>query len=282
MGKRIVYIASTLAASVLFSGCHPASSDTLYRQAQAAYGKCSIVSKSETDSSVVVVLHDELQDFDYKIVSSMSDITIDGSYFGSVPSTSDTFKTELKLKVISDSMSELNDIFSADDMSYTAVYDGNDDRIITVRVSDEDVGISKVLDCADILQTSNKNNRLDGYLINVEDNNSEHLGSVRLPDVKWRTIEEENADYFTEMAHMQTDPKARYLRCGSGKFSDTGADLKRVVSILGTEYPTELDSPVMFYYFESSDGSEYFLCDFNYYKEDSYTEFGWYTNYALK
>lgn len=281
MGKRIAYITSVLTASVLLSGCHPASSDSLYRQAQAAYGKCSIVLKSETDSSVVVVLHDELQDFDYKIVSSMSDITIDGSYFGSVPSTSDTFKTELKSKVISDSMSELNEIFNDDDVSYSVVYDGNNDRIITVRTSDEGVGIDKALDCADILQKSNKNNRLDGYLIDVEDRNSEHLGSVRLPDVKWRTIEEENADYFTEMAHMQTDPKARYLRCESGKFSDTGADLKRVVSVLGMDYPTEPDSPVMFYYFESSDGSEYYLCDFNYYKEDSHTEFGWYTSYTF-
>lgn len=35
----------------------------------------------------------------------------------------------------------------------------------------------------------------------------------------------------------------------------------------------------MFYYFQSSKGKEYYLCDFNYYEKDS-SRYAWYTNYT--
>ena len=69
------------------------------------------------------------------------------------------------------------------------------------------------------------------------------------------------------------------VRSRVGTFRDTGADLDRVVHVLGSSYPEKPSDPVMFYYFQSSKGKEYYLCDFNYYEKDS-SRYAWYTNYT--
>lgn len=102
MSKRTNYIINKkwlvkillLFIIVLFtSGCGEVKSKkSLYKWAKNEYGDCTIVSMTETDDKTVVVLHDTLQDFDYEVVSSMSKIVIDGSNFGSLPNTSDTFE----------------------------------------------------------------------------------------------------------------------------------------------------------------------------------------------
>lgn len=107
---------------------------------------------------------------------------------------------------------------------------------------------------------------------------NESFGSVKLSDLSWRTPEDEQIEYYTEMARMQTDQKAVFLRSELKTFADTGADLDNVVKTLGSEYPTESASSVWFYYFKASDGREYYLCDFNYYNVEDGT-FGWYTDY---
>ena len=48
-----------LAAAAMLTACSPASCDTLYRKASHMHGKCTIVSKSESDSANTVIVHDE-------------------------------------------------------------------------------------------------------------------------------------------------------------------------------------------------------------------------------
>ena len=86
-------------------------------------------------------------------------------------------------------------------------------------------------------------------------------------------------DYYTEMAHTQTDANAVFLRTEKGIFKDTGADLDRVVHVLGSDIPESPEDEVTFFYFRSSSNEEYYLCDFNYYNED-YSKMAWYTNYG--
>lgn len=229
----------------------------------------------------IVVLHDTLQDFDYEVVSSMSEIVIDGSDFGSLPDTGDTFEKNLKEKVIANVKDELDAACNKEGMRYEYA-DG--ESIISIFAGSEQEGREVGLKCARILQGQNRNNRLDDLYINVLGNryeksyDNERFGSVKLPNISWRTPEDESVEYYTEMARMQTDKNAVFLHSELKSFADTGADLQRVVKVLGTDYPTERTSPVHFYYFRSGDGREYYLCDFNYYDEE-YGTFAWYTNY---
>ena len=115
---------------------------------------------------------------------------------------------------------------------------------------------------------------------NLEKNyyDTERYGSVVLPDIEWVDREQEVINYYTEMARIETDVNAQFIGKEEGTFADTGAELRRVESILGTDYPDEMSDPVTFYYFRASDGSEYFLCDFHYYDEE-FRQANWYTNY---
>ena len=295
MSKRTNYIINKkwlvkillLFIIVLFtSGCGEVKSKkSLYKWAKNEYGDCTIVSMTETDDKTVVVLHDTLQDFDYEVISSMSKIVIDGSNFGSLPNTSDTFEKNLKEKVIFNAKDELDAICNKEGMRYE--YADGGESIINIFAITEKDGREAGLKCAEILQKQNINNRLDNLCINVAENqydkyyDNEHFGSVKLPNILWRTSEDESIEYYTEMAQIQTDKNAVFLRFELKTFADTNADLQRVVKVLGTDYPTEITSPVKFYYFKSSDGEEYYLCDFNYYNED-YSKHAWYTNYYEK
>ena len=155
-----------------------------------------------------------------------------------------------------------------------------------IRAENADDARTAALACAEMVQAYNLQGRLDGRAIvcyEAADDGNEYyhhdrFGSVVLPDIEWISTEQETINYYTEMAQMQTDKNAQYIRQRAGTFADTGADLDRVVYVLGTDYPTEDTSPVMFYYFRASDGTEYYLCDFNYYEEDYY-KYAWYTNY---
>ena len=282
----ISFFSAAVLASLLFTSCKPADARTLYSRAKRDYGSCTVVSKTVDGDNTTLVLHDDLQGFDYTVSSSMEGIYIDGSNFGSVPSSNDTFKVDLKKHVLSVTAPALDAACSADNVRYEPVkYMGDDEEMLVIRTENAEAGSKAALECAAAIQEHNLNNRLDGVCIRVYADNEEdywadeNYGSVKLPDIVFRTPEDERVDYYTEMAHMQTDPKAKYLRKEKGRFSDTGAELRRVVDVMGSDIPTSQDSPVTFYYFESSDGTEYYLCDFNYYDED-HSGFAWYTNYS--
>ena len=283
---RILFSAAVLAA-LLFTSCKPADAKTLYSRAKKEYGSCSIVTKTTDGDNTVLVLHDDLQGFDYKVSSYMNDIDIDGSYFGSVPSSGDTFRTELKKHVLSVTAPALDEACFGDDVRYQQpAFMSDSDDILIIRAGNADAGSKAALVCAAAIQEQNLNNRLDGMYIRVYGDTKEDYwhdegyGSIKLPDIAFRDPEDELADYYTEMARSQTDKDAKYLRTEHGKFSDTGAELGKVVNVLGSDYPTSAGSPVTFYWFEASDGTEYYLCDFNYYGEDH--NYAWYTNYRTK
>ncbi len=281
--KKIIIL--VLVGAMFLVGCGSVrSAKSLYRMAKSTHGACTIVSENETDKKTEVVLHDKLQDFDYTVTSSINEISIDGSSFGSVPGTTDGFMVGLKQKVVSNVEVELNAACSMSGMHYEVDSDSSSENLLIIYAGNAGDGERAAVKCAGFLQEQNKDNRLDGLMIVAGSNETdkyyknEHFGSIKLPDITWRTPEDEDIDYYTEMAHQQTDKNAKFLRVEKGIFADTEADLDRVVRVLGTGYPKELNSPVTFYYFESSEGREYYLCNFNYYKDDEY-HYEFYTNY---
>ena len=72
------------------SSCAPKNANQLISQARREHGSCTVVSKTTADGETTVVLHDELQDFDYTVRSFRSKINIDGANAGSYPDSRDS------------------------------------------------------------------------------------------------------------------------------------------------------------------------------------------------
>ena len=64
--KRIIIPVLACFLLMLISGCSPKNAKSLVKMAKRQHGDCTVVSKTETDDGAKVVLHDKLQDFDYK------------------------------------------------------------------------------------------------------------------------------------------------------------------------------------------------------------------------
>lgn len=293
-----------LAMSLLLTGCgHVQSAKSLIKQARRDHGKCEVVSKTETDEKTVVRLRDELQGFEYEVVSSMNDINIDGSSFGSLPGTYDYFDTYLISYVTSQVKLDLDALCD----KYNATYEnGYDKEIIefTLNSPNKNENAAKIVEeAAKLYQEYNLENRLDNCTISVEHDDkwfnekypyptdpeilyseagylyssagssiAKHIGSAKLPECTFRDKDAEKIDYYLEMAQMKNE-KATFVRKEKKTFADTGASLDQVEHEYGKESPEKMSDPVTFYYF-TADEKEFYLCDF------VDCEIGtWYTNY---
>ena len=256
------------------------SAKELHKYAKKTYGECTVVSSTEDTKSTVLTVHDKLQDFDYNVSSSMQGIYIDGSSFGSVPQTSSDFDRKLDGKVISVAKDELDAVCS----KYKVRMETDSFSLLVIRSNDENAAKTAASECAAILQKQNLNNRLDQRQIEAYADNEETCYHdekyciIILPDIKLLDKDDELILEYTQRARSQTDSEAEFIRKEEKKFSGTGADLNRVVSTLGQDYPTEQDSPVTYYYFKSSKGEEFYLCNFLYRDENS-AAYYYFTNY---
>jgi len=148
----------------------------------------------------------------------------------------------------------------------------------------EATGGAAACECAEVIQSENLKNRMDGVTIWVSTDtypdyiDNEHLGSVVLPDISFRNEDAEKIAYFTDMAKLQYDATAVYLRTEQGTFGQTGADYNRIANCDGDLVITGADSPVTFYYFKNWIGKEFYLCNFTYYDEE-YVHYHWYSDY---
>lgn len=302
---------SVISTAILVTGCSPKGANSLIRQARRDHGPCEVVSKTTDDEGSVVVLRDELQGFEYRVSSSMTDINIDGASFGSLPSSADTFNWALHFYVLEDAADELDDIceeygLSEEESNLEDCFWYSADPDIPDQQAQE--GIEMI---AGVFQRYNLESRMDGWTIYLEHGDgyltayydqliSEYegediysdpeysyilssaggselrrIGSVRLPDTSFRDPAKEAEDYYLEMAQMK-DPDAVFVRSEEVPFSETGADLYYVVESYDQPYPRTADDMVMVYYFEA-DGQEFFICNFLVNDRVEYGE--WYSNY---
>ncbi|MCR5120214.1 MAG: hypothetical protein K6B44_11435 [Lachnospiraceae bacterium] len=266
---------------VLLTACgSPKSANSLISAAKHKHGKCTVVSKTKgNDGGWTVVLKDDLQGFEYTVSSYMEDMSIDGSSFGTYPYDSDTFDMDLFAYVISLHSNELATICS----NHNVRYDASMGELVIMAPS-EATGGAAACECAEVIQSENLKNRMDGVTIWVSTDtypdyiDNEHLGSVVLPDISFRNEDAEKIAYYTDMAKMQYDATAVYLRTEQGTFGQTGADYNRIANCDDGLVITGADSPVTFYYFKNWTGKEFYLCNFTYYDEE-YVHFHWYSDY---
>ena len=259
--KKFVSVLLICALMLCTCGCKPKSSRTLIREARNNHGDCEVVSVTEEDDSVEVVLHDELQDFDYVVRSYMVDVNLDGSSFGQAESSSDTFSEELANMVFENIEDELEVICEEMGTSYLA----QDETIYLLPVivaEDEESGIEAGIRVAELVQEYNLDGRMDGWQIVVQDTHRDRFGHVALPDISFVNNVQETINGYLDTARTYDDG-AVYLRTEEVPFNETGCDYSLVVSSFEDEYPRSEDELVTLYFFEDSNGEEFWIASFS-------------------
>ena len=267
MRRGILGAAAAVLCAALLASCSPQSADSLIKGARREHGECTVISKTDSEEGARVVLHDTLQDFDYTVSSRMSELSVDGASFGSFPDTSDSFEKSLGEKVFSEVKGEIDDACAKTGSRYEKV----DYHRLPVFYSPSEEAARTLGDTAgSLFQSQNLKGRMDGWMLVffIEDGKDQKYGgSVTLPDTAFKNTIQEKVDYFTDLA-VKMDENARYLRKESVTLGELGYEPDDVVNILGTDYPTERSSDVTLYFFEGSDGQEFYIADFLVYDKD--------------
>ena len=308
---NILLAAVILTSSFGLTGCKPKGANSLIRQARREHGPCEVVSRTTDDEGTAVVLRDELQGFEYRVSSYMSELNLDGSSFGSLPGTTDTFDWSLRFFVLDEAEDELDEVCAEYGLSL------RDDSYIVDCIwyqvdssVSEDQAIEGIEKVAEIFQEYNLESRMDGWTIYLQHDDAwlsayyeelmserghdyysdpeyafilssaggsqlRHIGSVRLPDTSFRDEAKEAEDYYLEMAQMKNED-AVFVRSEQRPFSETGVNPMYVVESYDQFYPKTGDDLVTYYYFEAG-GQEFFICNFLVNDRIDYGE--WYSNY---
>ena len=301
--KKIIYALVIFAMALIMTGCgHVKSTKQLVKMAKRAHGACEVVSKEESEECTSVRLRDKLQGFEYTISSSMQDIVIDGSSFGALPQTYDSFELSLQQFVKERTAPKLDEICK----KYGATYDNMFvDEVILCFTLDHDMPDSNAIhiveEAAQAFQEYNAKHRMDGMEVYVEHDEewlkkqlethdeinglkhdymysgagsavARHMGSAVLPDCVFRDLEAEHDAYFLKMALM-TDRRSKFLRKEKKTLDEMGLIPEDVNAEYGKEDPQDGSYVVTVYYFTTTQQEYYILDVLN---ADSS---GWYTNY---
>lgn len=257
----------------------PDNSNKLAHNAKQEHGSAKVVSKSKTSDGYTVTLHDDLQDFDYTVTSYMHYTYFDGVKIGTgSPVVVDEFQACLVEKILADEQTEIDNI----KQKYGAKVSANRDPIIFVNAPDPDSAKQAAQEIAELFQQNNLNNRLLGLEIEVEsldsyyhdrtgytDQPEKTLGYYTLPAIDWYGEDQELIDMYTILA-QEMDPGAYYLRSEIWRLCDTGYDMDMIA--MTNAYPRFPNAPVTLYFFESSDGKEFYIADFYLYYENDRTQ----------
>ena len=262
-----------------------AGANALISEAQIKHGSATVVSKTKTADGYEIVLHDNLQNFDYIVCSYMDSAIIDGSEFWKQPGRSDNFEYALIDKIITDEQTAINNIETKYTVKLTVEY------WPTVYANDRDSAKQAACEIADIFQNNNLNNRLDGLMImaiapdsyyfdrtGYYDKPDVTVGNITLPSLAWTGQDQQLIEQYTYIA-QELDSGATYLRSEEMTFEDTGYNLDQVT--LTGDAPHFEDSPVTYYFFEASDGGEFYVADFcinNKYRPSEFFEANNYAN----
>ena len=243
-----------------------AGANALISEAKIKHGSANVVSKTKTVDGYEIVLHDNLQNFDYTVWSYMDSVNIDGTEFWKQPGSSDNFEYALIDKIITDEQTAINNIETKYTVKLSMEY------WPTVYANDRDTAKQAVCEIADIFQNNNLNNRLDDLMIRAIVPDSYYFdrtgyydkpdvtaGYITLPSLAWTSQDQQLIEQYTYIA-QELDPGSIYLRSEKMTFAHTGYNLDQVT--LTGDAPHFKESPVTYYYFEASDGGEFYVADF--------------------
>lgn len=262
---RAISVLCIMLAALTACG-HTKGANKLIWEAKLAHGSATVVSKVENSDGATVTLHDKLQDFDYRVMSYMETMCIDGSEFGSTPAVSDDFQYALVDKIKADEQTEISNI----EQKYGATF--TTDLGPTVYADDQPSAKQAAIEIADLYQKNNLKHRLDDLTVMAYARSSyyhertgyygrdeELAGHITLPKMEWSGTDQALIEEYTYRA-KEIDADAEYLRSEVVTFAETGYDLEQVTAT--GDCPRSEDAPVTLYYFKASDGGEFYIADF--------------------
>ena len=283
-GIALILISGLVAGMITLTSCgKPKGVKELLANAEKLHGACKLVSQVVTDDNVSIVVHDELQDFDYECESYMEPLFDNKKTDDKIPVTKDNFNTRLREKVMKDNQKELDSI----EEKYETRFQLFEEKLY-VYCDNLKFAEKAAVKTAELFQVGNLKHRLDGMEIcaqSVEKDKSptddregkdEQFGYVILPSTSW--VDDPSGEY-TRLAQKLISSKVRFVRRETRTFEETGMKLDRVYQDPEKPYPTSENSEVVFYFFAFPNGLEYYICNFDHYTDAAQTVHERYTNY---
>lgn len=277
MKKTLPLILALLLTLLCFTSCgHVSSLRTLKFKARSN-GKCKYIRCEEGEGFRTAYFEDELG-FEYYIKSYMSEINIDGSSFGSVPSTTSDFE-EKYFRYLCDTVNAKY----TDSSVYLTLNSFSEIKMITQGelVTDDVVTMGR-----EFTKLEDRGRFIDSIIpvYTDPDDYDTNVGSYGVDQDRYLDINETAASYYmdriTEYARMtgaKKKVKPEYARYEHMRYDSVpGLSQKDLVSTLGEPDPQVAGVDV--YYF-TVDGTEYFITNVLVYDESSYSEYYFYNSY---
>ena len=186
--RKIVSVVLIFVFLIGVTSCSvPKSKNAILRDARKRHGDCSIVSVSKTSGSTTVVLHDELQDFNYTVSSYKSKVHIDGASFGSYVLSKDTFAVDMVDKVVSDCKADFDRICRETGTRYLHDREATIYLLPCIFAEDAESGAKAAAEFAEVLQEHNLEGRMDNWQLYVY-RDKDKIRSGELSSVHWKKL----------------------------------------------------------------------------------------------
>lgn len=277
--KKAAMLLALLLCAVLFCGCDTdvASEKEIIEFANETYGKSEFLySETQGEDDLCCYFTDDEYGFTYYVRSYVHGVGLDGSVFWFSEDKSSDFTVLYYEHIRSATDSTIASLSQKYNVSITTedtIYGRSFDVELT---SDNvDSACAAAEEVCELLRSYDARGYWENICCRVYDKDGNKRYTYDILHEKPLTPEDEEIEYFTEMAQMK-NREAQYLRKDTRLFSETGITEDRLVHILGTELPTA-DSVITYYYF-TAEGKEFFLADVQVYYPD-YSSMSWHTNY---
>ncbi len=255
----------------------PKSEQEVLDYAQRKYGSCTLVESDTSDKDkTVITVRDDSYGFTYNVTSSVNDINIDGSVFGKVEDTYDSYIPSFRDFIAEDAKNDFEYIRSNFKIK-TELNDTTLRSLMYIYIDDSDIKNAREITrrAASIFSHYDKKNVFSLYDVTSFDNNEQLLGKCSVTKGEWMDYEAIMDDRIIQWAKSRKS-SCTYLRKEKHKFSETGlspGDVMKFYYETDINCPQDPDDEITLYYFKS-DGKEFYVADFMYTVTDSY-----YSNY---
>ncbi|MBE5944416.1 MAG: hypothetical protein E7258_05805 [Lachnospiraceae bacterium] len=260
--KKILISGLVLVLVLSLSGCSADSEKNIIKHAKDKYGPNKHIKTEELgEDKTTCYFTDNEYGFEYYVSSYMNEIIIDGSSFGSVENKGSNFDIQYYnylCNTLSYDLQAIEEKYNVDieisDGTYIYYF-----AQVYYKTEDSSNASSVTKEISDLYTSLDTRHYWKNLDVEAYDCNGEYLGAYHYEQTKWMTPEDEvELDFILRIEDLSSE--AEYLRKEQHKFTETGVDIKEVVTVLGSPEVT-IDSMVTYYIF-TIDGKEYFMTDF--------------------
>lgn len=274
---KICAIIILLLTIVLLTGCASspesvklANKSSILTYAKHEYGEAEFVSKKDGENRVEYILKDKQYGFTYEIVSFAQSVGMDGSTFWYSEEKSSNFDTQYQQYILSEikpyidkKTEEINvDLKTSisPDLFFAEIQLKTESNISTAITFLKELG-QKILEIDDRKYFTSSEISL------VNQNRYDKIGSFDFSDGKYKSLEEEHIEYYTDRMSqiMKINKKElQYLYKKEMLVQDVpGLSNESIVHVLGTDMEN-----IECYHF-NYDNKEYFIASINVYDKNN-------------